>query len=271
MRKKGNINWLFVVFLAVTVMVGLLSFKNIILKALLESSIYTVSGLRLSVEKIDVGLLRPYIRAEGLTLLNPPDFPPGVMFEIPLLYIEYDLEAVSKRRVHIKDMDFQLKTLNVVRNDKGMVNLDYLNIVKLKKGGARGEAPMPVAIDRLHLKGGTVIYTDYRYSPPRVNEFDVNIDERYENISDPYALGEIIVSRSLYGTSVPQLAGFNVGALQTGAAAVVSKGTGIVKDAAKSTMATLSEVDKKAAEMIESTKGVIREIVGQPSPKEEHK
>ncbi len=240
---------------------GLLSCKNIILKALLENSIYSVSGLRLSVEKIDAGLLRPYIKVEGLTLLNPPDFPDGIMFEIPLLYIEYDLAAALKKEVHIKDMDFHLKVLNVVRNKKGLVNLDSLNIVKLKKEDNAGEAGFPIRIDRLHLKGGSVVYADYRYDPPRITEFDIDIDEHYENVGDPYALGELIVSRSLYNTSISQLTGFDMGALKGGVRAVLVNGTDMVKDTTRTTLDAFGNVNKKAKDFVDSATGLFKDIL----------
>jgi hypothetical protein len=271
MRKRTNTARIFIVFISIMIVLGLLACKNEVLRLLLEDSIYSVSGLRLSVERIDVGLLRPYVRAEGLTLLNPPDFPPGVMFEIPLLYIEYDPAAILKRKIRIKEMDFHLKVLNVVRNERGLVNLDSLNIVKLKKEHPDAEAPFPVAIGKLRLKAGKVTYTDYRYAPPEVNTFDIDIDETYENISDPYALAEIIVSRSLYNTGISQLVGFDIGSLDSGVGFIMSKGRGMMKDAARTTLDTLDTVDSKTGGVIKAPGGIINDLVGQTPQQEKDK
>ncbi|MDB4349489.1 hypothetical protein OAA99_00885, partial [Omnitrophica bacterium] len=50
---------------------------------------------------------------------------------------------------------------------------------------------------------------------PTVQEFNINIDEKYENITNPYALVSLIIVKSLAGTTIARLADIDLRGLQT--------------------------------------------------------
>ncbi|MFH1790840.1 MAG: hypothetical protein ABH885_02515, partial [Candidatus Omnitrophota bacterium] len=85
-------------------------------------------------------------------------------------------------------------------------------LVMLMLGNYIGIAAIPVAallfvpyfkllgaIDRLRLKIGKVSYKDYsaRQGTPRVMEYNINLDEEYTNITNPYTLVSLIVVKAL--------------------------------------------------------------------------
>ena len=215
-----------IVFIILILTVGILSAKNLLVKIALEKSISKMSGgLKLSIKNMDIGILSPSIRVEGLTLFNPRNYDDNIMFEIPLLYLKYDISSIFRNRIHIMEMALHLKCLNVIKNRDGALNISYLNITRPKKGK---DVKMPMSrilIDKLHLKAGKVTYKDYAQPPfPNVLEYDIDLDERYENIKDPYALGSLIVSRSLIKTNISRLTGFDLGPLQDEISGVVGKG-----------------------------------------------
>ncbi|MBI5144211.1 MAG: hypothetical protein HZA30_04005 [Candidatus Omnitrophica bacterium] len=241
---------MFIFIIIIFLILGLLLAKNAILKLTLEKAVRAISGLRLSIGAIDVGLIKPLLKVQRLTLLNPDKFPDRIMFEIPLLYIRYDIGSLFKNKIHLEDMTLELKEVSVVRNADGELNLNSLNIVKgppkKKEKKVTPKQAMPaIMIDRLHLKVGKVIYKDYTQAPfPRILEFNINLDEKCENIRNPYALGSLIVTRSLYKTSISQLTGFDLGTLEGTLEGIVSKGSAALAGTLGETKEALKEIIK---------------------------
>lgn len=264
-----------VFIIAIFLILGILSAKNTIMKLTLEKAVRAISGLRLSVTAVDIGFIRPLIKVRGLTLLNPDKFPDRTMFEIPLIYIEYDVASLFGKQVHLKEMALELKELSVIRNADGELNLNSLNLVKkparpqAKRADSKKAAPS-VRIDRLHLKAGKVIYKDYTQAPyPKVLEFSINLDERYENIKDPYALGKLIVTRSLYKTSISQLTGFDLSTLEGTLEGIVSKGAGALEAASKEVAGISKELTRGVGETLGgTTKGALKDIIKLPFGKD---
>ena len=83
-----------------------------------------------------------------------------------------------------------------------------------------------IQIDLLALKIDRVIYKDYsKGGSPKVKEFNVNIDERYVDITDPQSLGRLIIVKALKNTTIASLANFDIGKLQKGLTETVRKTT----------------------------------------------
>ena len=56
-----------------------------------------------------------------------------------------------------------------------------------------------------------------------MKEFNVNIDERYENITDPQSFVRLIIVKALKNTTIASLANFDIGKLQKGLTETVRK------------------------------------------------
>ena len=226
-NSKNGVKKALMLLLVVTIIVsGLLVSRNLILKTVLENTIYNMSGMKLTASSIDIGLLRPYLKVDYLILFNPAGFHDKIMFEIPELYVEYDVSSFFENKIHIKEMDLHVKLLNFIKDEDGKINLGYLNIVNpaaQEKGSdpfyEKGPRPLKpridIRIDKLRLRGGRVIYKDYTQKPdPKVTEFNAIIDESYEDITDIDAVGKLIVSDYLAKTGALQIAGIDLGSLK---------------------------------------------------------
>lgn len=202
------------VMLALTV--GMLLAKNLIASAALSGGVKAITGLTTQVNGVQVGLLKTVVGIDGLRVLNPAGFPEAVMVDVPELYVDYDLGALLKGRTHLERLRLHLRELNVVTSADGRLNL---KAVKALEPGAASRQPTGRApafqIDVLELKVGKVVYADYTKSPPLVREFAVNIDERYERITNPTAFAGLVVSRALVKTTIASLANFDVRALES--------------------------------------------------------
>ncbi len=221
--------------------------KNVIAKTAVVGGVKAMTGLNLQIDRMDVGVLSSAIGIRGLTLQNPSGFPDQVMLDLPEVYVNYDPVAFLKRQVHLKEVRLDLKEFNVIKDRQGRLNLDALQVVRdshrgaasetRPKSGAAAKAP-ELRIDRLQLKIGKVVYKDYSHGDsPAVQEFAINIDERYEHITNPQMVAGLIVSRALMQTTIAKLTGLDVRAIQSQMEAQFQQAaqavTGVVDTAAK--------------------------------------
>jgi uncharacterized protein involved in outer membrane biogenesis len=152
---------------------------------------------------------------------------------MPELYMEYDLGSLISGVKHLKKVKMDIAEFTVVRNEGGQLNLDSLKAIQAKTGQGSGKKEdMKFKIDVLELKIGKVIYKDYSLpGGPVIKEFNVAINERYENITNPYSLASTIVFKALVNTNIASLANFDLGPLQSAAAETMSNVTKIAADA----------------------------------------
>ena len=255
----------------VVLVAGVAVAKNVVANAAVVGGVRAMTGLELHIDHMDVGVLKSALRVRGLMVYNPAGFPDKAMLDLPELYVHYDIGALWRRRVHLEEVRLDLSELTVVKNAQGHLNLDALTVVQTSKARTaaaptRSASAMPeIQIDVLRLKIGKVVYKDYAGGTvPQVHEFPINIDERYERITNPQAFAALVVSRALVHTTVAKLTGFDLGALQSevgaqlmhaakqfhGAAAQVIGAAGAVAGGVRSAAQGATDVSKGAAEAV---------------------
>jgi len=208
--------------LAIAVLVALviLSFtKDLIIKTVVQSGAEMVTGLKLNMRSFNLGIIKTIVGIKGLRLFNPEGYPEKIMLDMPEIYVDYDLPAIITGKLHLEEMRIHLKQFNVIKNADGQLNLDSLKVVQAQKEGAKPKAKEKakapeIQIDSLELKIGKVIYKDYSKEPASVREFEINLHERYENVTDPYTLVSLIVVESLRNTTIARLANFDLSGLR---------------------------------------------------------
>jgi uncharacterized protein involved in outer membrane biogenesis len=238
--------------IAVSALVGVMVAKNLVAKAAVTSGVKLITGLPLGIRSMDVGILNTAVGIRGLRLHHPSGFPDKVMVDMPEIFVDYDLGAFLRGKVHLEEVRLDLKEFMVVKDAQGRLNLDSLRVVQESKAQQQGKpsakagkAPQ-IRIDELRLKVGTVIYKDYSGGgAPRVQEFAVNIDQHYQGITNPYALGGIIVSQTLAKTTIARLTGFDVGPLQSMVSQQLEQARQAVGQAAKQFKASTADSLKK--------------------------
>ncbi|MFH1460012.1 MAG: AsmA family protein [Candidatus Omnitrophota bacterium] len=195
---------LFIIVIVTVVAIG----KNIIAKTAVTTGVKLMTGLEMKIDSMDIGIVNTLLGIKGLKLYNPPDFEDKLMVDLPEIYVNYDLAAFLKKEVHLEEVRLNLKEFLVVRNKKGVLNLDSLTAVQAAKKetvpkqekpktAEKTEAPK-IKIDLLKLKFGKVIEKDYSAGgEPVVKEYNINIDETFENITDPNEVVKIILRKVL--------------------------------------------------------------------------
>lgn len=212
---------IWIVLAAVIVVIFVIGLaKDTIVKMSVEKASAMVTGLKLRIRTIHVGIFKTAVDIRGLRLENPKGFVDRTMAYIPEIYVHYDLPAIMAGKIHLPEARLVLREFVVVKNQKGELNLNALKTVQAQRERkplsqiSPGKAP-EIMIDKLSLSIGKVIYKDYsRGATPFIQEFNINLNETYTNVNDPYKLASLIVVKALMNTSIARMANFDLQGLQ---------------------------------------------------------
>lgn len=263
--------------LAVVLVVSLA--KDAIVKASVRKGMEIVTGLKLGIADFRMGILRSLISIKGLKVFNPSGYQDKTMLDMPEIFVRYDLPAAIQGRIHLPEVRINMREFVVVKNGKGDLNLNSLKVVQAQKAGRKpsGEEkgkPLAIQIDSLELKIGKVLYKDYSGGgAPSVQEFSINLDEKYSNIRDPYSVASLIVVKALMNTSIARLANFDVkglkgtvgdtlGSAQKVAAEAATKASAQVTKAMESAGVDSGQAKETVKKMTEALQGIMKNPFG---------
>jgi len=255
--------WMFAIVWTLAILLVLGMAKDLIIKSAVESGTRIVTGLRLTIGMFRVGILRTLVDIKNLRILNPAGFKDKTMLDMPEIYVDYDLPAIFRGKVYLTEMRIDMKEFVVVRNEKGELNLDSLKVVQAQKSGGspkaqtHGKAP-EIQIDKLRLKIGKVVFKDYsRSGAPRITEYSVNIDEEYQNITDPYILASLIVVRALKNTSIASLTNFDLKGLSGSVSGILANAQKVTAQVTETAKAAATETVKEVQDTVSKTAGAV--------------
>ena len=241
--------------------------KDLIARFVIETGVRIVAGLPLSMERFHSDFSKTFVEIKNLKLLNPSGFHTRTMIDIPEFYVDYNLSDFFKGRVHLEKLKLSLGEFVVVKNEKGALNLNSIKGVQSGKENAK-PAPEPAGkapafrIDRLQLIIGKVIYKDYsKGGEPAVREFNINLNESYQNITNPYFVTSEILLKIMTKTALSSLTNFDVTDLKSSvsdtlklseklAAAALEKAQGKLKNAAGEVVDSAGEITKQTTQTV---------------------
>ncbi|MDD3089550.1 MAG: hypothetical protein PHT95_06380, partial [Candidatus Omnitrophica bacterium] len=103
MKKWTNL------IVGVLVLVLVVSFtKDLAIRISVEKGVEAVTGLRLKLQGLSVGIIRTMVDVKGLKLYNPTGFKDRVMIDIPRIYVDYDLPAIIKGNIHLPEVILEM-------------------------------------------------------------------------------------------------------------------------------------------------------------------
>lgn len=222
-----------VLLIIAAVIIVLFLAKDFVAGAIFTSGVRAFTDLPAGVKSMKVGIFKSAVDISGFKVYNPKNaFKDRVMLDMPALYVHYDLGSLLTGANHLKKMKLELKELFVIRNEGGELNLDSLKAIQAKGGGAKGaKKEMKFKIDELELKIGKVIYKDYtKGATPYVKEFNIALDERYENIDNPYTFASLVMFKALANTDIASLTNFDTGSLKDAVSDAVNKAAESLKE-----------------------------------------
>jgi hypothetical protein len=250
--------FLLFIILIVAALIG----KNLIARVAIEKGVQQVTGLNLKLDNIDVGLTKTYIDVDNLRLDNPKAFEDRVMFSMPDLFVDYELQDILKGNMHLKEVRLELSEFYIIRDKEGKLNLDYLKEIggkdpakadepKSEQKPAEPAKEVKIQLDLFALKIGKVVYKDYSKGiSPEVKEFNINLQEEFRDIDNVNSIVKIIVLKALSRANLANLLNFDLGTLETGLGTVLSSSTKIAGDFANK---GVDEVTGQAKEILKKT------------------
>lgn len=247
--------------------------KDVIIKTAVEQGAQIVTGLKLRMSGFSFGIMRGVVDISNLRVLNPKGYIDPNMADMPEIYVKYNLPAIISGKIYLPEVRIDMKQFTVVKNEKGELNLNALKVVQAQKKGGKssasggGEAKMPpLQIDSLRLKIGKVLYKDYSGGgSPSVQEFNINLDEKYTNIDNPYSLVTLILVKAMMNTTISGLTNFDLSGLKgniSGALGTAQKTISQATETVKQTTQTVTNTAQEAEKAAESVTNVFKNPFG---------
>lgn len=211
-----------IVILIVLIVIG----RNIIVRYAVPVGARVV-GIKMSLGKVNIGLTDALIGIKDIRVKNPKGFPKGNMVEIKEIYIDPVVADILKDKIHLVEVRFDLDNLVIIKNENGEFNFNKLTQAKKKQDGQQEpeeEEPAEkdekksekkeIQIDLMKLRLGTVVYKDYSNGPePKITTYKINLDDEYEDITNPAMIGSIIFSKIMANTTLSSLTGINMSSI----------------------------------------------------------
>lgn len=208
---KTILKWFFaLVLLLVVLAVVLLLSLDTILRVTAENRIRAQTGMDAEIGKFHLGLLEPVVSIRDFKVYNPPEFGGTPFLNIPEIHVEYDREALLRKKIRLTLMRFNLGELDIVKNEAGKTNLFFLGVALPKKGAASGgnqqlkefKARTGLdfqGIDALNVSVGTARFIDLK-DPRNNREQKIGIDNLVmKNVKTPADLAGLMVLVALRG------------------------------------------------------------------------
>jgi hypothetical protein len=261
------------ILFVVVVLVALVLARNIVVKAAVENGVRAVTGMPLSMGKLDIDLSNTFVDIENLVVKNPAGFHDTFLVDIPKILVDYNLSDILKGKVHLENLDFEMSQFTVVKNEQGVLNLDKLKALQGTQPTPTGTgkpAPqpagevLPVQIDLMHLKIGKVVFADYSSGQPSTKEFRINIDQSYQNITDLKSVVQLIVLKAMMNSGISNLVNFDVqglaGSLTDTSAQLASQVMTTGLDTLTTAAQNPGQIAGQAGGILRSTEGTVETV-----------
>jgi uncharacterized protein involved in outer membrane biogenesis len=218
MKSLARLVKTLVVLLIVLIVFALIA-RNHIVKYGAPLAARLVAGLKLSIDKVDIGLPRTDAGLQGITLHNPAGFPDTPMLSVSEVYVDYSPAGLLGDTVHLEQLRLHVDRIVIVRNKDGKLNVKELLPPSKAKPGTPGEpgppgqpsGPPKFRIDALSLKIGDVVYQDYTAGdPPREMVYTLNIDEQHTDVTSAGGIASLIVGKALMNSALAGLSGVDI-------------------------------------------------------------
>ena len=176
--------------------------KDMIARRLLLTAFPPSSGFTAQVDSVRVGVLSPYLWIQGLKVFNRAQSTQEAMLDVPELYLRYDLLPLFQNKLHLRQASIFLK--EVVITPKGFSDVVVAPLALLMPKPMGGNKPPEIFIDTLRVRIGKVRYHGDLFGPSaQTIEFQGNIDETFNNVSDPSKVFNKLLKKSVSSITFP--------------------------------------------------------------------
>jgi hypothetical protein len=211
MKKSLIIITVALLSVSIVVITHVYIIRNTFLKGLAERRIEHITGLNATLGKVETGIRNTDIAISNTIIRNPKGFKDPVMLDMPYLYADYNLSAIIHGRIHLYSMKIDIKEFSIIRNADNTLNLDSLKSIQEIACNPDAKKPkkpglIDFKIDELDLNIDRVYYKDYSSGlMPYIRQYDLDINERFSDITSPDAVVHLIVLKALKGSGLSSI------------------------------------------------------------------
>jgi uncharacterized protein involved in outer membrane biogenesis len=240
MQKK-----IMIIILAVVFLFGFCLVRDFLIKSLIGTVASSVTGAPTTVGGLSLSVIRQSVKISNFRMYNPKGFPNDILVDIPKMGVACNLGALITGKIHLRQLELEIKEMGMVKNKEGKLNVDSLKIAA-EKSGEKEKKPakqLAMQIDIVSLAMGRVVSRDYSVEgPPVIKVYDINLKKTYKNITSAQQLAALIISEPLKAAGIQGLKVYGVSTL-VGVAAlpVVAAFTFAGKDYAQETFKVTTE------------------------------
>ena len=199
----------------VLVLVCILSaafFRHRLCRILIEKAALRTTGLKLSIEKLNLDILSSSLYIRGAALFNPPGFRSEILCGIKEILIKYDLVSFLSGRTRLHYAKADISEINIIRDKEGNSNLSVFSEGALRRRFPEQAAAVSVApkkspkkkekeypkffIDNLELFLEKAVFTDYKagIDQPAVIIFTIRAPYLFKNVSKLNCVVDLILA-----------------------------------------------------------------------------
>lgn len=201
----------FVIFVVILLLVLCVIFRNWVVKTGIEKGTEFL-GVPTTVQSVNISIEDPHIEIRDLAVSNPVNKgfnEDNVVYEVRRFFCDYDIMAMFKKNVHVRDVQIDLRYFNVELSKDGQLNIlnlkpDMIKDLKASQGDKQAEEELQdetqISVDKLMVKLDTL---EFQSSTPAIPSFklDLNYSNVFENLEGTSAeIGLKVLAQVVSGT-----------------------------------------------------------------------
>ncbi len=193
------------ILLAVVISIfALVILRDQVIKSVITVTATQVVGSPIHIGGFSLGVFNQSVKISGFKIYNPKGFSRGILVDLPKINVRYDLGALLKNKLHLVNVEIELKEMGLEKNSEGKLNVDALKVAKQDKGReAKPSKQMPMRLDTVKLGIGRIVLKDYSsQKEPSVKVYDININKTYKNITSAQQLAALILSEPMKSAGI---------------------------------------------------------------------
>ena len=264
----------FVIFVVILLLVLCIIFRNWVVKTAIEKGTVFL-GVPTTVQTVKISIEDPHIEIRDLAVSNPVNKgfnEDNVVYEVRRFFCDYDILAMFKKNVHVRDVQIDLRYLNVEMSKDGKLNIlnlkpDMIKDLKASQGDKEAEKELQdetqISVDKLMVKLDKL---EFQSSVSAIPSFklDLNYSNNFENLEGTSAeIGLKVLAQVVSGTPLSGILKAGQIDLSESAAELASQfgsAVGSAKDAANqagdAAKGAVDSVGEAAGKAVDAVKGL---------------
>lgn len=266
----------FVFFVIILLLVLGIIFRNWVVKTGIEKGTEYL-GVPTTVQSVNISIENPHIEIRDLAVSNPVNKgfnEDNIVYEVRRFFCDYDILAMFKKNVHVRDVQIDLKYFNVEMNSKGQLNIlnlkpDMIKDLQASQGDKQAEEELQnetqISVDKFMVKLDTL---EFQSSTPAIPGFklDLNYSNVFENLEGTSAeIGLKVLAQVVSGTPLsPILKAGQIDLTKSAAelasqfGSTVGSAKGAVEGVGEAAKGAVESVGEAAGKAVDAVKGIFK-------------